>query len=300
MRLINKKGSVIAFYTWFTNYLKKHKTKKNIYLVIASLIIVTFLLAYQNSLSHRSTIATKNHLNAPQVNDLYFLDFRLIDKNLRPYEKYRLAKVVDITGDTITLLYSAFFYSKKVQIERAIQYGHLRYRDYFQGKRYDISKNDLIEMYQDNIIYMAKRPVNNKLYGNFISPDDHKKVQGSLYALGRTEYLTGKRILHAKTNEFSIEGAYEQFLTSAKLGYPQGQVALAELHLLENAKYYDLNQSLHWLLQASLQSYKPAILKYVIVCKKVPACQEVEFYKVLLAAGVNIKVKHIDVNLTAI
>ena len=59
----------------------------------------------------------------------------------------------------------------------------------------------------------------------------------------------------------------------------------------------DFEQALYWLKQASLQSYKPAILKYGIICKQTKSCNFVDFYQDLTASGVNIKVRKLDFKL---
>jgi len=268
--------------------------------LIYALVFIVLVSAYWFYIAHAKNEMNQHseqYIYTPQVNDFYFLDFQLITEDLRPNEKFRLAKVVDITGEVVTLLYSDFFYSQKAQVERAIKYGHLRYQDYFQGKRYHFTKLSLLKKYQNKIIYKVARPVHHKLYGNYISSEIDEKETGSLYALGRVEYLTGRNLLANKTDELSSERAYQQLLASAKLGYPQGQVALAEYYLTNEFNHQNLNQSLHWLLQASLQSYKPAILKYVIVCQMITACNENDFYNILLSSGVNIKVKNVKVTL---
>lgn len=240
---------------------------------------------------------TEQYIYTPQVNDFYFLDFRLLESDLRPYEKFRLAKVVDITGNIVTLLYSDFFYSQKGQIETAIKYGHLRYHDYFQSKRYDLSKQALRTMYHDQVIYRVERPRNQKLFGYYISPENIKFRHEPLFVLGKKEYLAGIDLLHNYFLEVNLSLAFEQLLASANLGYPQGQVALAELYLNDDFVDKNLERSLYWLLQAALQSYKPAVLKYIIVCKQVANCHTYDFYQTLLAAGVNIKIKHMEIKL---
>jgi len=81
------------------------------------------------------------------------------------------------------------------------------------------------------------------------------------------------------------------------LGYPQGQVSLAELYINEEFNNKDLSKALYWLKQGALQSHKPAILKYVILCKQQSSCSEYDFYQTLIAAGVNIKVRNIGVKI---
>lgn len=82
------------------------------------------------------------------------------------------------------------------------------------------------------------------------------------------------------------------------ISYVDGQINLAEMYI--NGKYVekDLNKAIFWLEQASLQSSKPAILKYGIICKQVESCNIVDFYQELTTYGVNIKVRELDFNLT--
>jgi len=277
--------------------LQKVITLNHLIYALVFIVLVSAYWFYIAHAKHEMNQHSEQYIYTPQVNDFYFLDFQLITENLRPYEKFRLAKVVDVTGDIVTLLYSDFFYSQKVQIERAIKYGHLRYHDYFQGKRYDFSKQTLVTMYNDKVIYRVERAVNQKLFGYLISPENIEFRREPLFVLGKKEYLMGIDLLRNRYLEVNLSLAFEQLLASATLGYPQGQVALAELYLNNDFTDKNLEQSLYWLLQASLQSHKPAILKYIIVCKQVANCHEYDFYQTLLAAGVNLKVKHIDVKL---
>ncbi|NQY50992.1 MAG: sel1 repeat family protein, partial [Colwellia sp.] len=110
-----------------------------------------------------------DYLASPKIDDIYFLDFRVLSDALRPKEKYRLAKVVDITGDTVTLLYGNMFYLRQQTLKDSIHYGQLRYKGYFESKRYDLTLTQLKAMHDSTAIYMIKRPDLNMLYGNYIN-----------------------------------------------------------------------------------------------------------------------------------
>lgn len=49
------------------------------------------------------------------INDIYFLDFRLLSDKLRPKNKYIIAKIFDITEDNVTFLYGNFFINGNMQ-----------------------------------------------------------------------------------------------------------------------------------------------------------------------------------------
>ena len=271
---------------------------KTITIFIAILLLGSLLNQLILKESDEQVLTTSEYISSPKIDDFYFLDFRLMSDKLRPKEKYRLAKVVDITGDVVTLLYSDFYYYRQRTIKESIRYGHLRFKDYFQKKRYDFKLEQLKTMNESGAIYMVKRPIFKELYGNKIEPYEYS-YQSDLFISGKRENTVGLNFLNEKYLEKSEESAFDYFSQSADYGYAQGQLNLAQMYL--NGQYVekDLLQSLYWFKQASLQSYKPAILKYEIVCKQVESCDIYGFFKELVDSGVNIKVRSIDIKLSA-
>jgi len=276
----------------FTQLIKPFKT--TVFFTLFVVLCLSFIEynSYKTEENHTLTIVSN-----PQVNDIYFLDFRLLSNKLRPKEKYRIAKVVDITGDIITLVYGAFFYQRQHAAINSIQYGQLSYKDYFESKRYNIPHNTIKNMHSSQAIYLAKRPVRNKLFGNLVGPENAKEVSNYLI-YGTKENSKGEAYLKEQFSETNLKSAFEYFQSSSNLGYAKGQVNLAQMYINEQHVEKDLNQALYWLMQASLQSYKPAILKYGIVCKQVESCNVVDFYQKLTASGVNIKVRKLDLQLS--
>ncbi len=229
----------------------------------------------------------------PQINDIYFLDFSMFkaqfSAELKPLEKYRIAKVVDITGDTVTLRYGVFYYKQLSAAINSIRYGRLAFADYFAPKRYQYSHAELKNLHASSVISLAKRPVKDMLYGNSVSPEK-VKYSASKLTYGKKENHKGEAFLKDKLSENNFELAFGLFQQSAQLGYPPGQVNLAKMYINGYLVKKDFDKALFWLKQASLQSYKPAILKYAIICKQVNNCYESDFYQELLESGVNIKV----------
>ncbi len=267
----------------------------NILKILALLALCLFIYK-KSTQSQQEDDASLTYLASPKIDDIYFLDFRVLSDNLRPREKYRIAKVVDVTGDIITLLYGNMFYLHQQSLKDSIRYGELRYKDYFEGKRYDLALAELKGMHDSAAIYMIKRPEQNMLYGNYIN-DPEPEARSSFYVPGKRENLQGLSLLKAKYLENNSEQAFEKFSRSAQLGFAQGQVNLAQMYL--NAQYVDkdLSHAMHWFKQAALQSDKAGVLKYVIVCRQVSHCNEVDFYQELTEAGVNIKVRKVDFTL---
>ena len=204
--------------------------------------------------------------------------------------------MVDITGDVVTLLYGNMFYLRQQSLKDSIRYGQLRYQDYFEAKRYDLSLEELQAMHTSGAIYMIKRPDQNMLYGNYIN-DPEPAIDSSLFIPGKRENFQGLTLLTSTYIENNYQQAFDYFSQSAELGFAQGQVNLGQMYLNGQFVEKDLSQAMHWFKQAALQSDKSGVLKYVIVCRQVSSCQEGDFFQELNYAGVNIKVREVDFKL---
>jgi hypothetical protein len=281
---------------------RKTALKLSSYFTVANLLKVIVLLSLclfiynKSSQSQQEDNNSLAYLASPKVDDIYFLDFRLLSESLRPNEKYRIAKVVDITGDVVTLLYGNVFYLRQQAMKDSIRYGQLRYKGYFESKRYDLKLSQLKSMHDSTAIYMIKRPDQNMLYGNYIN-DPEPKVSSTVYIPGKRENLAGLSFKKSSYLENNLQQAFERFSRSAQLGFTQGQVNLAEMYLSGEYIDKDFSQAMYWFKQAALQSDKAGVLKYVIVCRQVSYCQEGDFYQELIDAGVNIKVRKVNFKL---
>ena len=275
-------------------WLVVHKTKLIIITLLATAAIAGNMF-YNNMKQNQ---LTKEIVSAPQLNDLYYIDFRVIKDNLRPAEKFRMAKVNDITGDVITLNFSSYFYFQEHELNEAIRYAQLRFEKFFQEKRHNYSINELQALIESGAIVLARRPEGNMLDGNVVVPDSHFKTN-SIFIPGKKENLSGLEYMRFSSQPDKATLAFEKFEESAELGFAQGQVNLAQMYLNGTAVQKDLYESLSWLKKASLQAYEPAILKYAIVCGKIESCGVAEFYQELVKAGVNIEfTKQADVRAT--
>ena len=265
-------------------------------LKVIMLVALCLFIYKKSTQSQQELDETLVFLAQPKVDDIYFLDFRVLSDSLRPKEKYRVAKVVDITGDVVTLLYGNMFYLRQQSLKDSIRYGQLRYQDYFEAKRYDLSLEELQAMHTSGAIYMIKRPDQNMLYGNYIN-DPEPAIDSSLFIPGKRENFQGLTLLTSTYIENNYQQAFDYFSQSAELGFAQGQVNLGQMYLNGQFVEKDLSQAMHWFKQAALQSDKSGVLKYVIVCRQVSSCQEGDFFQELNYAGVNIKVREVDFKL---
>lgn len=241
---------------------------------------------------------TKAIVAAPEVNDLYYVDFRVIKDNLRPAEKFRMAKVKDITGDVVTINFSSYFYLQEHELNEAIRYAQLRFEKFFQEKRHNYKISELEAMIESGAIVLARRPEGNMLDGNVVVPDSHFE-SSSVFIPGKKENFTGLEYLKFAKDSNKAELALTKFKESADLGFAKGQVNLAQMYLNGTAVEKDSHEALALFKKASLQAYEPAILKYAIVCQQVESCAVADFYQELVKAGVNIEfTKQADVRAT--
>ena len=260
---------------------------KKIRLIILFFIVLS-TLSYWFIENKNNTGKSNSYITHPKINDVYYLDFRLLSNNLRPTEKYRLAKVVDVTGDVITLLYGNYFYLNERSMINGIRFGHLRFKDYFSLYRNNFTRQQLANMQTKGAIFKIERPLNRKLHGNFIAPQQ-QQATSKLFIPGRQENIQGESFLKATNVNNHLQLAFDYFKQSAQLNYPQGQINLAQMYLHNTLEQKDLHKALHWLKQASFQSSKSAINKYTIICQQVKTCDINNFYQDLIDEGVNIR-----------
>lgn len=141
-------------------------------LVFVICLLVLIYFAYQRYEQHAIEQSESEALVlAPQVNDIYFLDMRRIQSNLSPNNKYKLAKVIRVGEDNLAVVYGNIFYQWQTAVVNSIEHGDLSNSDYFGSIPDYIPLNKIKEMQSNDTIYLIKRPVQNMLYGNFISPE---------------------------------------------------------------------------------------------------------------------------------
>lgn len=259
--------------------------------VIFITAIIYGYVEYEDSQKQRKQ--TQRLVLKPRVNDLYYLDFRLLSDNLRPNQKYRIAKVADITGDIITLAYGSVFYQTPRELTDAIRFGQLGFHDYYQERQINITFSEIRIMLADGAIYRARRPHKNMLDGHVISAE----VQGEenkLYIYGTKENLLGEELLNSAHTDSKLKTAFDLFSKSSESGFDKGKVNLAQMYLVGLHVDKDVERALELFREASFQSYKPAIIKYALVCKQLVWCDVSDFYDDLAEGGVNIKIGRED------
>jgi hypothetical protein len=138
--------------------------------MVLALLLVLFYFIFEKYSSHiAEQIETSDLILAPKVNDIYFLDFNLLSDKLERKNKYKLAKIIRVTDEGLSIVYGRFFYQWQYSVVNSIQYGDLSNSDYFLLLPDFIPFSEIKKMRGNGSIYLIKRPVRNKLYGNLIS-----------------------------------------------------------------------------------------------------------------------------------
>lgn len=166
-----------------TQDIQVQSSKLTLKLNLNKLVVFIFLsviayFSYDKYALHRGEqVETSKFILTPQVNDIYFLDARLLNETLindivvtgalESKHKYKLAKVLRVTDDNLVVVYGKVFYQWKNSVVNSIQYGDLN-NDYFRLIPNYIPLSEIQEMGSTGAVYLIKRPNKNKLYGSFI------------------------------------------------------------------------------------------------------------------------------------
>jgi len=261
-------------------------------------IIIMLLLSYYFSEEQANHRQSQTYIDAPKIHDFYYLDYRKVTGDRRLHHKYRLAKIVDITGGTVSLTYSNYFYPMKNSLNQGVTFGHSTNSDYFEKQRQHFSYAELENLFEQGFIYRVIRPEltmigrNRAVYmigGNPVTNSTVAKEKWH-YIPGKRQNTQGEAFLKASYIDDRFDQAFILLKQSAELGYAPGQTNLAELYLSGIEGSRDVEKAANWLLQAALQGYQPAIEKYRVICQLEESCQIEDFYRALNEAGTSYRI----------
>ena len=143
-------------------------TSINNLVLLIGLLVLAYLGYEKYSFIQTEQQRTEALILSPQVNDIYFLDMRLISTNLDLKDKYKLAKVVSVTDNNVAIVYGRVFYQWQSSVVNSIKYDDLNNYDYFKIIPDYIPLNKIKAMRNNGAIYLVKRPTKNQLYGSFV------------------------------------------------------------------------------------------------------------------------------------
>jgi hypothetical protein len=161
-----------VLHTLETKQLKPELSSPLNKLVLLIFLLVIIYFGYARYDVHRTEQAeVLSLITTPKVDDIYFLDMKLINNKLGRKDKYKLAKVVRVSDENIAVVYGGVSYQWQYAVVNSIEYGELSNSDYFTLLPEYISFSKIKEMKSNGAIYLVKRPIHNKIYGNFVSPE---------------------------------------------------------------------------------------------------------------------------------
>lgn len=268
------------------NDIKKQLFK--FYIIIpmfTGLILSLLAIAYWQYGQYHERVLTQEYLSTPHVNDFYFVNNQKLQENQRPNENYRLAKVVSIGKNVVSLVYARFTFQKENMIKKDIQSGMVIDSRYFAKKQYLFTFDKLQQLLNEQAILLVKRPLHNKLYGNLVINNASKVTKGD--SLGQFFNNKGEAFMlisHVKEN---LNNAHKYFLKSAGIGYTPAQINLSRWYINEGK----LKEALNWLKIASYKGDKTAINLYLINCPKIEKCDGKKFSEEVTALGFSLKAR---------
>ncbi len=255
------------------------------------ILLLIFALGFWAYTNEQENQRSTQYVSSPKVNDFYHIDYRHFTEALRPHEKYKIARVFDITDDIVTVRFGSVFYRYKSNTSQGLSSGQVSSAQYFEKKEYQFSLSELLALRQKNVLYKAERPTKNMLHGVIVIGKNHINIKQppieTAYFPGAPENKKGIAFLQANYLIDNDTRAFDAFKKSAELNFKYGQLNLAEMYLTGKAVSRDVTQALYWLEQASKQGFSPAIKKYIFVCGKEPTCNLDNFYQQLSQVGVN-------------
>jgi len=244
----------------------------------AGVIMVLLALSYWQYNSYQADSLSKEYIESPKVNDFYYINQKGIDDKIPHNKKYVLGKVVSLTPNTVSLVFSRFLFENKSSLANDIRSSKVIGAEYFNKKHHVFTRDKLINFYQNDTVLSVLRPKNSKLFGTLVLTSNlsaNKKVKGY------SENRIGLSFMLDADNKASLEDAERFFLESANQGYVQGQLNLARLYLDTNKT----DKALAWSKIAALKGYDLAIEFYTQHCSSSDDCDIATFNAELIEAG---------------
>jgi hypothetical protein len=246
-------------------------------------LILTLLgLGYWQYLTFQENALIQTYIHSPQKDDYYFINYKKINENSRPNQKYRLGKVVSINNGLVTMIYGGFTYTRVASLINDVQGGMTYDSRYFMKGEHHFTISELEQYYDDSAVLFVKRPVNNRLYGHVvigsISTNKKYKLLAEMYNDKGLAFMK-----HSNIKE-NLANANKYFLKSAEGGYSKGQVNLSKL-LIGIGK---IDEALYWLNIAALQGNPVATKLYMDNCKSINNCNKTKFILELKNKGFNV------------
>ena len=225
---------------------KLYKHHHRTLFVIALIVIAYFAYSIFENKQQQAEF-----LSAPKVDDVLILDMGHLIKDRKYQTQYRVAQVLSVEEDSITLKQGSYTYRKKRGAERAIKLDSLMLSNYFRPALISFKKSELAALHEQGAIDEIFRPTDIYVMGGIVR---HRAAP---------EHIPHK--LKVSLNQFNQEGvraylerdfeeARKLFTQAAEQGYDYGQFTLADMLEYGEGGNVDLAGAYKWYKVAAAQN----------------------------------------------
>lgn len=237
-----------------TEKIYKHSTLVTYFLFLAA--VLYFVNAHFNTQKEQL-----NFLALPEKDDVLILDMGHLQTSRQYQAQYRVAQVLQVEDDKITLKQGRFTYRKQRGAERAIKLDALM-NNYFRPALLTFKRSELADMHELGTISEVYRPKDIYVMGGIVR---HRKQPKSLAPVITFNPYNQEGI------RFYQDGNYEQarssFLKAAEQGDSWGQYNLADMYEYGEGGTQSLEQAYYWYKQATEQNHFKAKEALTVFCQ---------------------------------
>ena len=204
-------------------------------------------------------------LSAPKVDDVLILDMGHLITDRKYQTQYRIAQVLSVEEDSITLKQGSYTYRKKRGAERAIKLDSLMLNNYFRPTLISFKKSELAALYDQGAIDEIFRPTDIYVMGGIVRSRNmpqrvahrNKMTFNHFNQQGVKAYLS-----------LNYEAARTLFTKSAEQGHEWGQYNLADMLEYGEGGDVDLAGAYKWYKSAAAQNNLKAKAALESFCEK--------------------------------
>lgn len=231
----------------------------------ALFVIALIVIAYFAHSLFENKQQQAEFLSSPKVDDVLILDMGHLIKDRKYQAQYRVAQVLQVDDETITLKQGSYTYRKKRGAERAIKLDSLMLNNYFRPALLSFKKSELSALYDKGAIDEIYRPTDIYVMGGIVryrAAPEHIP-----YRLKVSFNQFNQEGLRAYSDRDLVE-ARRLFTLAAEQGHDFGQYNLADMLEYGEGGSVDLAGAYKWYKSAAEQNNLKAKAALESFCDK--------------------------------
>ncbi|NOU52974.1 sel1 repeat family protein [Pseudoalteromonas sp. JBTF-M23] len=228
------------------------KYKVQLILLFTIIAVIHQALSYQQSHRLQQTV-----LLQPQKDDVWIINMGHFQTQRKYQAQYRVAQVLNVTGEHVELQQGSFTYRKRRGAERAISLDSLMLDSYFRKQTLTLKRSELLSYFEAQAIDTVYRPEDIYVLGGIVKRRAMPKaINASIRTKVVLNHYNNEGITLFQKGEY--QAARESFLQAAEQGDSWGQYNLAGMLEHGQGGEKDLQQAIYWLEQAAVQGHSQA------------------------------------------